>query len=103
MIVKSSGGEDEEPTSCSNPITIMMEISKAAYLDEILFGKKDSKDRAEIVSFIEQTTRMEAEELVNFINKHLAMRMFMIGQNITAADILVHLHVAHYFKELLDF
>ena len=79
MLVKSTGGEDEEPVSCSNPITIMMEISKAAYLDEILFGKKDSKDRLEIVSFIEQTTRMESEDLVTFINKHLAMRMFMIG------------------------
>jgi len=79
MLVQSTGGEDEEPVSCSNPITIMMEISKAAYLDEILFGKKNSKERLEIVSFIEQTTRMEAEELVNFINKHLAMRMFMIG------------------------
>jgi len=79
MLVKSTGNEDEEPVSCSNPITIMMEISKAAYLDDILFGKKNSKERLEIVSFIEQTTRMEAEELVTFINKHLAMRMFMIG------------------------
>ena len=53
MLVQSTGGEDEEPVSCSNPITIMMEISKAAYLDEILFGKKNSKERLEIVSFIE--------------------------------------------------
>jgi hypothetical protein len=37
MLVK--GGQDEEPVSCSNPITIMMEVAKAAYLDEILFGK----------------------------------------------------------------
>ena len=33
-------------------------------LDEILFGKKDSKDRLEIVSFIELAQRTEADELV---------------------------------------
>lgn len=31
----------------------MIEIAKAAYLEEVLFGKKNSKDRAEIISFIE--------------------------------------------------
>jgi hypothetical protein len=31
------------------------------------------------------------------------MRMFIIGQNITAADIVVHLNVASHMKELLDF
>jgi len=29
--------------------------------------------------------------------------MFMVGQNITAADIIVCLYVANYFKELMDF
>jgi len=29
--------------------------------------------------------------------------MFIIGQNITAADIVVHLNVASHMKELLDF
>ena len=57
----------------------MMEISKAAYLDEILFGKNGSKDRSEITSFIEQTTRMEVDDMVKFLNDHLKMRMFMIG------------------------
>jgi hypothetical protein len=31
----------------------MIEISKACYLDEILFSKADSKERTEILSFIE--------------------------------------------------
>ena len=30
------------------------------------------------------------------------MRMFIIGQNITAADIVVHLNVASHMKELND-
>ena len=75
----------------------MMEVSKAAYLDEILFGKNNSKERSEITSFIEQTNRMEVDDLVKFINDHLKMRMFMIGQSITAADILVLLNVAKFF------
>ena len=37
---------------------------------------------------------MDGEELTNHINKHLAVRMFIIGQNISAADIVVHLNVA---------
>jgi hypothetical protein len=87
MLVKT--GENDEPVNCSNPISIMMEISRVAYLDEILFGKKDSKDRLEIVSFIEMAQRTEADEMVAHLNKHLAMKMFLVGQNITAADIMV--------------
>lgn len=37
------------------------------------------------------------------LNKHLAMKMFLVGQNITAADIMVVLYIAEYFKELMDF
>lgn len=68
-----------------------------------MFGKKDSKERYEIESFIELACRLDTEELVEHINKHLAMRMFIVGQNITAADIIVHLNVAEHFKELIDF
>ena len=46
---------------------------------------------------MEQTTRMEVDDLVKFVNDHLKMRMFMIGQSITAADILVLLNVAKFF------
>ena len=57
----------------------MMEMARVAYLQDVLFGKKDSKDRLEIVSFIEQAQRLEVEELIQSINKHLAMRMFLVG------------------------
>jgi hypothetical protein len=53
MLIKSTGKEDEEPINCSNTITIMLEISQAAYLQDILFGAPKSKERAEITSFIE--------------------------------------------------
>ena len=48
MLVKSSGKDEEEPVSCSLPLSIMMEISKGAYLNKILFGKPNSKERFEI-------------------------------------------------------
>ena len=89
--------------TCANPVSIMLEIARAVYLEDVLFGKKDSKDRVEIVSFIELALRLETEELINHCNKHLAMKMFLVGQNITAADIIVLLLIADTFKEMLDF
>lgn len=53
MLIKSTGVEGEEPVSCANPMTIMLEIARAAYLEEILFGSSKGKERAEILSFIE--------------------------------------------------
>lgn len=103
MIVTSIGNEGEEPTSCANPISIMIEIAKAAYLDEVLFSGPSSKERFEILSFVELAQSLPAEELCDRVNKHLAMRMFLVGMNITAADIIVHMYLAEYFRDLEDF
>lgn len=46
---------------------------------------------------------MSGEELAKFTNKHLAMKMFLVGTNVTAADIITCLYVAPYFKDLMDF
>lgn len=70
---------NNEPATTSNPISILQEISKGAYLEDVMFGKKDSKERYEIESFIELACRLDTEELVEHINKHLAMRMFIVG------------------------
>jgi len=80
----------------------MLELARKAYLEDILFGKSNSKDRSEITSFIELAQRLTGEELVNHINEHLKMKMFLVGQNITAADIIVALYCANYFKDLMD-
>jgi len=42
----------------------MLDISQACYLEEVLFGKKDSQGRLEISSFIELSQRLPAEELI---------------------------------------
>lgn len=49
-MVKSS---EKDPQKSSNSITIMQEISRVTSLEDIMFGKKASKERSEIESFIE--------------------------------------------------
>jgi len=65
LLVKEESGE---PASCENPISIMLEIAKCAYLDEILFAPSTSKERQEIFSFIELAQRMPAEDLAQHVN-----------------------------------
>ena len=81
----------------------MIEIAKACYLDEILFSKTDSKERIEILSFIDLASRTDSEELAALIDSRLQTRMYLVGLNITAADIIVHLYIAEYVRDLLDF
>ncbi len=102
-MVKSTGNDGEEPVKCSNTMTIMIEISRAAYLEDVLFGSAKSKERQEILSFIELAQRMPSEELAQHVNQHLAMKMFLVGANITAADIITCLYLGAHFKELMDF
>jgi len=59
VIAKGDGSTE----SSSNFISILREISRACYLEDVLFGKRDSKERFEIGSFIELALRMDGEEL----------------------------------------
>lgn len=102
-IIKDSVEENGKAVACGNPITCMMELAKAAYLDEVLFSTLKSKERFEILSFIELALRLDSEAMCAHLNSHLAMRMFLVGGNITAADIVVFLTLAEPFSELMDF
>jgi glutathione S-transferase len=88
----------------------MLELSRATYLEDVLFAKLNSKERTEISSFIEMTAqssemadRLKVDELVTFLNEHLSTRMFLVGSNITAADVVVLLRVAAWFRALKDY
>ena len=81
----------------------MQDLAQSVYLRDVLFGKKDSQERFEITSFIEMTDRMGVEEFVGYINTHLEMKMFLIGQSISAADIVVHLKMAAHVRDLKDY
>lgn len=72
----------------------MLEIAKACYLEEVLFSKEDSTLRYEISQFIEMVTRLSPPELLSHVNTHMAQRMFLVGDNITAADIVIFSAIA---------
>ena len=82
----------------TNPFSIMLEIAKACYLDEVLFAKDDSTQRYEISQFIEMIGRLDANELFQHVNQHMATRMFLVGDNITAADIVIFSALAPNFS-----
>jgi len=81
----------------------MLDIAKACYLEDVIFGKKDSSTRLEISTFIEQAQRLSAEELIDLVNSHIGQsRMFLTGLSITAADIVVFAHIAKHFSAFTD-
>ena len=73
----------------TNPFSIMLEIARACYLEDILFAKAEAVERNEIGQYIEMVGRLEARELLDHVNTQMAQRMFLVGDNITAADVVV--------------
>ena len=49
------------------------------------------------MSFVELAQRLTPAELIEHLNKHLEMRMYVVGHNITAADITLLLHLIEHF------
>lgn len=88
-------------TRLTNPFTIMLEIARACYLEEILFAKQDSQLRVEISAFIEMVGRLEPKEMAEHINTHMAQRMFLVGDNVSAADVVIFAALAPYFSSEL--
>ena len=82
----------------TNPFTIMLEIARAAYLEDILFAKADSVTRNEIGQYIETVGRLGGRELAEQINKHMEVRMFLVGEGITAADLVIFSALAPLFS-----
>ena len=76
--------QEGETRLCTSTLTIMQEIAKSVYLSDVMMGKKDSKERSEIESFIEMACEVSEDELVAHVNKHMETRMFLVGQNITS-------------------
>lgn len=67
----------------------MLEIARACYLEDVLFAKAEAVERNEIGQYIEMVGRLEARELLDHVNTQMAQRMFLVGDNITAADVVV--------------
>ena len=82
----------------TNPFTIMLEIARACYLEDVLFGEADSVTRNEIGQFVESVARVSPQELAERVNEHMAQRMFLVGESITAADVAVFAALAPFFS-----
>jgi len=109
MLVKtiSEKGEKKDEIlrrdiAVTSPAAIMQEIARACYLEDVLFGKADSQLRSQVTEFIEMVERLDAEQLTAHVNTHMAMRMFLATENITAADIIVFAALAPHFSKLLS-
>lgn len=86
----------------TNPFTIMLEIARACYLEDVIFCEKDSVSRNEISSFVESVGRLAPREMAESVNSHMAQRMFLVGESITAADIVVFSALAPLFSTELQ-
>jgi hypothetical protein len=49
------------------------------------------------MSFIELAQRLAPAELITLLNKHLELRMYVVGHNITAADVTLLVHLIEHF------
>jgi hypothetical protein len=81
----------------------MMQIAKGCYIDDVLFGKETSATRFEVQSFIEMSQRMTPEELSEHIEAHMVTRMFLVGQFVTAADLVAFIMLASHWNSMSDF
>jgi hypothetical protein len=86
----------------SNPLSIMTEIARSCYLEDLIMGKKDSLERDQISQYIEMAQSLTAEEIVDFLNSHMKMRMFVVGKTITAADICLFALAGPHFAKMDD-
>jgi len=80
----------------------MREIARGVFLEDIMFGK-DELQKSEILSVIELAYKATAEELVSHFNGYLELRMFVVGYNVTAADVVLYSFLADHFVSLSDF
>ena len=92
---------DVKEVKLTNPFTIMLEIARACYLEEILFAKADSVQRNEIGSFVDMVGRLSPREMAEHVNGHMAQRMFLVGEGITAADLVIFSVLAPLFSSEL--
>ena len=46
--------------------------------------------------------RLNAAEISEYLNKHMAMKMFVVGKSITVADIVLIAVVGPHFSKLED-
>ena len=78
----------------------MTAISQACYLEDVMIGAQDSTMRDEISMYVEMAGRLSASELTDWLNNHMKMRMFVVGNSITVADITIFSAVVKFWRNM---
>lgn len=83
-------------------MSIAREIAAAAYLEDLMVCKPNSAERDQVCMFVEMAEKLNTVDLGNFINDHMAMKMFLVGKSISVADIFVFAALAHHWSQMED-
>lgn len=94
--------EGETTIKCSSVLAILQQIAKATYLSQLMFGKT-AEEALQIVSWIQLAEKAEWEELMVALTQHLALRTFLVGRHVTAADLIVLLPVLKQLSIISDY
>jgi len=90
---------DDTETKLEAPFVVMAELVKAAGFANILLGDNEN-DKHEVLSFVEMSRKTTPEQLLTHVFKHVEMKMFLVTNHITLADIVVLTHLLTYMKGL---
>jgi len=71
-------------------------------LEEIMMCKADTQERDEVSMFVEMAVSLSAEDLSAEVNKHMGMRMFLVGKQVSFADIIVFASLSAHWHFMDD-
>lgn len=94
--------EEGKTFKCTAPFAIFRHIAEAAKFEAIFLGKTEVQTN-QILSYFELIVGLKEEELAELLNNDLKMRMYLVGFNITAADIFAYAHIVHFVQKMQDF
>jgi aminoacyl tRNA synthase complex-interacting multifunctional protein 1 len=94
--------EGDKTFKCASPYAIFRHLAEATRFEKIFLGRDDAQNN-QILSYFELVNQLEASDIAELINNDLTLRMFLVGYNITAADIFTYAHVVEHVQGLKDF
>lgn len=98
LVVTENGNQTLKTTSA---FEIVQHLATASKFEAAFLGKTEELAK-QVTAYFEEIPSLNKEELVEKLNTELNLRMFLVGYNITAADIFAYAHVAHLVHGMSD-
>lgn len=95
-LVTSVDGKQEKSYSA---YSIIEQISKLTNFEKKFVGGTEFEN-SQILSYFEIVPQIKDQALAELLNKDLKLRTYLVGHNITAADIFAYAYVVNYTKGL---